>query len=94
MQMAAAQAGAEGGTIAEDAVMSSEGMVISQMRAARAAQSAAAAEASTEAIPHSIPATGPRVTRGQSREIQKMGEEHGCHECGAREPGRQRNLDR
>jgi hypothetical protein len=34
-----------------------------------------------------IDATGPRVTKYQSETIQLLGEEYGCHTCGAREPG-------
>jgi RHS repeat-associated protein len=33
------------------------------------------------------PATGRRVTRSQSAEIQVLGEKFGCHTCGARIPG-------
>jgi hypothetical protein len=40
----------------------------------------------TPGPPTEIPATGLRVTRGQGRQIQEMGEAHGCHECGATNP--------
>ncbi|MBB4635619.1 RHS repeat-associated core domain-containing protein [Longimicrobium terrae] len=42
---------------------------------------------SRNAVPKSIPATGPRVTGEQSARIQEMGRAHGCHNCGARQPG-------
>jgi RHS repeat-associated protein len=44
-------------------------------------------DAAVRAVPRQIPATGPRVTPAQSKQIQQMGNTHGCHTCGARQPG-------
>lgn len=35
-----------------------------------------------------IDASGPRVTKYQSETISLLGEEHGCHSCGATDPGK------
>ena len=37
----------------------------------------------------SVPATGPRVTADQQRQVDRIGNESGCHTCGTRNPGTQ-----
>ncbi|WP_341025263.1 RHS repeat-associated core domain-containing protein [Brevundimonas diminuta] len=56
-----------------------------------AEEAAAAARASARVGPgpyarESIPARPGRPTAAQQREINRMGQEHGCHTCGTREP--------